>query len=168
MSARRQPAFDLEGNRMDPVSMGDWIASGLFDLDAGRQAIHSSLPLEVPLGPKRNISLGKALGYKGHASYPTYILHRIGGSALFIFFTVYILGLLGVESMHVLMRSWFFQVVFLVFGLFHVVNGLRITILDLSPKLMEHVRTAINIEWAAYVLVAGFALFLVLRNAFGS
>ena len=69
--------------------------------------------------------------------------------------------------MHTIMGNWVFQVVFLVFGLFHAINGLRITILDLSPKLIEHYRTAINIEWVAYVLVVAFALFVVLRNAFG-
>ena len=119
------------------------------------------------MGLKRNVSLSTALGYKGQAPYLTYILHRIGGSALFILFTVYILSLLGLESMHALMGNWVFQVFMLVFGLFHAINGLRITILDLSPKLIEHYRTAINIEWVAYVLVAGFALFVVLRNAFG-
>jgi len=119
------------------------------------------------MGLKRNVSLSAALGYKGQGPYLTYILHRIGGSALFILFTVYILSLLGVDSMHALLSNWLFQVVFLVFGLFHAINGLRITILDLSPKLIEHFRTAINIEWVAYILVAGFALFVVLRNAFG-
>ena len=119
------------------------------------------------MGLKRDVSLSAALGYKGQAPYLTYILHRIGGSALFIFFTVYILALVGVESMHMLMGNWLFQVVFLVFGLFHAINGLRITILDLSPKLIEHFRTAINIEWVVYVLVAGFALFVVFSNAFG-
>ena len=119
------------------------------------------------MGLKRNVSLSAALGYKGQGPYLTYILHRIGGSALFILFTVYILSLLGVDSMHALLSNWLFQVVFLVFGLFHAINGLRITILDLSPKLIEHFRIAINIEWVAYILVAGFALFVVLRNAFG-
>src|SRR5258706_16141991 len=119
------------------------------------------------MGLKRNVSLSTALGYKGQAPYLTYILHRIGGSALFILFTVYILALVGVQSMHVLLSNWLFQVVFLVFALFHAINGLRITILDLSPKLIEHFRTAINIEWVVYVLVVGFALFVVLRNAFG-
>jgi len=119
------------------------------------------------MGLKRNVSLSTALGYKGRGPYLTFILHRIGGSALFILFTVYILELLGVQAMHALLGNWLFQVVFLVFALFHAINGLRITILDLSPKLIEHFRTAINIEWAAYVLVAGFALFVVLRNAFG-
>lgn len=119
------------------------------------------------MGLKRNVSLSAALGYKGQGPYLTYLLHRIGGSALFILFTIYILSLLGVDSMHALLSNWLFQVVFLVFALFHAINGLRITILDLSPKLIEHFRTAINIEWVAYVLIAGFALFVILRNAFG-
>jgi len=119
------------------------------------------------MGLKRDVSLSAALGYKGEGPFLTYILHRIGGSALFIFFTVYILSLVGVESMHALMGNWIFQAFMLVFGLFHAINGLRITILDLSPKLIEHYRAAINIEWVVYVLVAGFALFVVLRNALG-
>jgi len=123
--------------------------------------------MEVSMGLKRNVSLSAALRYKGQGPYLTFILHRIGGSALFIFFTVYILSLVGVESMQTLMSNWLFQIVFLVFGVFHAINGLRITILDLWPRLIEHFRTAINIEWVAYVLVAGFAIIVVLRNAFG-
>jgi succinate dehydrogenase/fumarate reductase cytochrome b subunit len=123
--------------------------------------------MEVSMGLKRNVSLSTALGYKGQAPYLTFILHRMGGSTLFIFLTVYILSLVGVNSMRALMGNWLFQIVFLVFGVFHAINGLRITILDLSPKLIEHFRTAINIEWAAYILVAGFAILVVLRNAFG-
>ena len=119
------------------------------------------------MGLKRNVSLSTALGYKGQGPYLTFILHRIGGSALFVFFTVYILSLVGVQSMHTLMSNWLFQVFFLIFGLFHAINGLRITILDIFPKLIEYFRIAITIEWVAYILVAGFALFVVLRTAFG-
>ena len=119
------------------------------------------------MGLNRNVNLSAALQYKGRDAYLTYILHRIGGSALFILFTVYILSLLNMESMHALMRNWVFQVIFLVFGLFHAINGLRITILDLSPKLIEHYRTAINIEWVAYAVVVLFALFVILRSALG-
>ncbi len=119
------------------------------------------------MGLKRNVSLSTALSYKGQGPYLTYILHRIGGSALFIFFTVYILALVGVDAMHALLGNWVFQVIFLPFMLFHAINGLRITILDLSPKLIEHFRTAINIEWVVYALVVAYALFVVLSNAFG-
>lgn len=119
------------------------------------------------MGLKREVSLSVALGYKGQAPYLTYILHRIGGIALFVFFTVYILALVGVGAMQVLLGNWVFQAVFLVFGLFHAINGLRITILDLSPKLIEHFRVAIQIEWVVYALIAGYALFVVFSSAFG-
>ncbi|HEU0296273.1 MAG TPA: hypothetical protein VFR47_26285 [Anaerolineales bacterium] len=126
-----------------------------------------SLILEVSMGLKRDVSLSSALNYKGDGPYLTYILHRIGGSALFIFFTIYILALVGVQAANGILANWVFQLVFLPFILFHAINGLRITILDLSPKLIEHYRTAINIEWVVYALVTVFALVVVLRSAFG-
>ena len=119
------------------------------------------------MGLKRNVSLSSALEYKGQGPYWTYILHRIGGSGVFIFFTLYILSLLGMGFASTIFSNWAFQIILLVFGLFHAINGLRITILDLFPKLIEHYRKAINIEWVVYILVAGFALFVILRSAFG-
>jgi succinate dehydrogenase/fumarate reductase cytochrome b subunit len=116
---------------------------------------------------KRNVSLSSALVYKGHGPFLAYIMHRIGGSALFLFFTVYILSLLGVQSMQALMGNWVFQVVLLVFGLFHAINGLRITLMDLRPAWVEHFRQALGIEYVVYALLGGYAVFVVLRNAFG-
>jgi succinate dehydrogenase / fumarate reductase cytochrome b subunit len=138
-----------------------------FGVSRGKIVPFKSNFLGVSMSLKRNVSLSAALGYKGQGPYLTFILHRIGGSALFIFFTVYILALLGVESMFALMSNWLFQVILLVFGLFHAINGLRITILDLWPKLIEHFRTVINIEWVVYALIAGFAVIVVLQNAMG-
>ena len=119
------------------------------------------------MGLNRNVSLSAALRYKGEGPFLTYILHRIGGSALFIFFTMYILVLLGADSVNAIFSNWLFQIFMLVFGLFHAINGLRVTILDLWPKLIEHYRSAINIEWVVYALVCGFAIFVVLQNAMG-
>jgi len=119
------------------------------------------------MGLKRNVSLSTALRYKGQGPFLSYILHRIGGSALFILFTLYILVLAGVDSVNAIFSNWVFQIILLVLGLFHAINGLRITILDLSPKLIEHYRQAITIEWVAYALVCGFAIFVVLQNVLG-
>ena len=115
----------------------------------------------------RNISLESGLGYQGGLPYVSYIMHRIGGSALFIFFTLYILSLLGLRSAGALFSNWFVQILLLVFGLFHAINGLRITIFDLLPKLIEHYRSAFLVQWIVYILLAGFALLVLLRNAFG-
>lgn len=116
---------------------------------------------------KRNISLASGLRYQGGWPYVSYILHRIGGSALFIFFTLYILSLLGLGFANILFGNWFVQIILLVLGLFHALNGLRITILDLFPRLYEYYEHVINVEWFAYVLLAIFAVFVVLRSAFG-
>ena len=116
---------------------------------------------------RRNISLEAGLRYRGGGPYLAYIMHRIGGSALFIFFTLYILSLLGIGSASAIFGNWLVQIILLVFGLFHALNGLRITILDLFPRLMDQYQTALNIEWIVYILLAGYALLVVLRNAFG-
>jgi len=119
------------------------------------------------MGLKRNVSLSSALVYKGHGPFLAYIMHRIGGSALFIFFTVYILSLLGMQAMQALMGNWAFQVILLVFGVFHALNGLRITLMDLQPRWIGHFRAVMTVEWVAYGLLGGFAIFIVLQNAFG-
>ncbi len=130
-------------------------------------SFESTFYAEVLMSLKRNISLGSGLSYRGGGPFLAYIIHRIGGSALFIFFTLYILSLMGLDSASALFGNWLVQIILLVFGLFHALNGLRITILDLFPKLIEHYRAALNIQWVVYILLAGFALFIVLRNTFG-
>ena len=123
------------------------------------------------MGLKRNVSLATGLRYKGQGPYLTFVLHRIGGLGMGIFVAVHILasfvgGDIG-SFLNNIYEHWAFQIFIFFCALFHAINGLRITILDLSPKLIEHFRTAINIEWVAYLVVIVFALYVVLRNAFG-
>jgi succinate dehydrogenase hydrophobic anchor subunit len=52
--------------------------------------------------------------------------------------------------------------------LFHALNGLRITILDLFPqKLIPYHRTAIMIEWVVFIILFGFAAVSVVTTAIG-
>jgi succinate dehydrogenase / fumarate reductase cytochrome b subunit len=116
---------------------------------------------------KRDVPLAAALRYKGQGPMLTFILHRLGGSALFVFFTLYILVLAGVQAAQVVFGNPLFQVVILVPGLFHAVNGLRITILDLWPRLLEHQRGIIQVEWVVLALVYGLTAFAILRPGMG-
>lgn len=119
------------------------------------------------MGLKRDVGLFTALRYKGQAPMLTYVLHRLGGLGLFIFFTTYILALARVSFINVLYENWLFQIVILFLAVFHAINGLRITILDLWPDLIHYYRTAIAVEWVVFVLVYGFAFYVVVRNALG-
>ncbi len=120
---------------------------------------------------KRNVSLATALRYKGQGPFWTFILHRVGGLGMAIFITIHILssfagGKVGVFT-NSIYENWIFQIFIFFFVLFHAINGLRITILDLFPKLIEHQREAIWVEWAFFIPIYGLALFVIVSKGLG-
>jgi succinate dehydrogenase / fumarate reductase cytochrome b subunit len=123
------------------------------------------------MGLKRNVSLSTGLRYKGQGPMLTYVLHRIGGLGMAIFITVHMLAsFLGGKSgsfVNFVYENWIFQIFIFFCVFFHAINGLRITILDLFPKLIEHYREAIWIEWVVFLTVYGFAVFVIMRTALG-
>jgi succinate dehydrogenase / fumarate reductase cytochrome b subunit len=124
------------------------------------------------MGLKRNVSLLDALRYKGKGPMLTYILHRIGGLAIVIFVALHILasftgGKFGV-FVNTVYENWIFQIVIFFCALFHAINGLRIVILDLWPRLIEYQREAIWAEWAVFLPVYGMAVFVIVRTAMGA
>ena len=123
------------------------------------------------MGLKRNVSLMTGLRYKGQGPMLTFVLHRIGGLGMAIFITVHILAsFLGGDIgafLNSVYENWMFQIFIFFCALFHAINGLRITILDLFPKLIEHHREAIWIEWAVFLPVYGIAVLAIISTALG-
>jgi succinate dehydrogenase / fumarate reductase cytochrome b subunit len=120
---------------------------------------------------KRNVSLASALRYKGQGPMLTFILHRIGGLGMAIFITVHILAsFLGGKTgvfLNTIYEHWLFQIFIFFCVLFHAINGLRITIVDLFPKLLVHQREAIWVEWAVFIPLFAIAVFVILSTAGG-
>ncbi len=123
------------------------------------------------MGLNRNVSLLTGLRYKGQGPYLTFILHRIGGLGMGIFVTMHILAsFLGGEIglfLNSVYENWAFQIFIFFCALFHAINGLRITILDLFPKLIEHHREAIWIEWAVFLPTFGIAALVIISTGLG-
>jgi succinate dehydrogenase cytochrome b subunit len=120
---------------------------------------------------KRNVSLATALRYKGQGPMLTFILHRIGGLGMAIFITVHILasfmgGKTGV-FLNTIYEHWLFQIFIFFCVLFHAINGLRITIVDLFPKLLVYQREAIWVEWAVFIPLFAIAVFVIISTAGG-
>jgi succinate dehydrogenase/fumarate reductase cytochrome b subunit len=127
------------------------------------------------MGLKRDVSLYTALRYKGNGPFLTYILHRIGGLGMAIFVTVHILATflegrgwrIG-DTVNDIYISPPFQIFFLFGVLFHIINGIRITILDLFPRqLIPYHRQAIIIEWIVFIAVYGFAVVSTITTTIG-
>ena len=120
---------------------------------------------------KRDVGPMTALRYKGQGPFLTYILHRIGGVGMAVFITVHLLasflGGRGGTFVNNIYESWIFQIFIFFCVLFHAINGLRITILDLFPKLIDYHRQAITIEWVVFIAVYGFSVFAITRMALG-
>ncbi|MBP6177110.1 MAG: hypothetical protein KA473_15695 [Anaerolineales bacterium] len=127
------------------------------------------------MGLKRNVPLSTALGYKGQGPFLTFILHRIGGAGMAIFVTIHVLatfvekqGWAIGDFINDIYMSPPFQIFILFCVLFHVINGLRISILDLFPqKLIPYHRQAIMIEWVVFIVIFGFAAISVVTTAIG-
>ena len=123
------------------------------------------------MGLTRNVGLFTALGYKGKGPFLTFILHRIGGLGMAIFITIHLLASFlggdGGKLANAIYEHWLFQIFIFFCVLFHAINGLRITILDLWPKLLEYQQEAIWVEWAVFIPVYGFAVFVIVNTALG-
>lgn len=123
------------------------------------------------MGLKRSVSLSTALRYKGQGPMLTFVLHRIGGLGMALFITVHILAsFLGGEIggfLNDIYEHWLFQIFIFFCALFHAINGLRITLLDLWPKLLDYSREAIWVEWAVFLPIYGLAVFVILTTALG-
>ncbi len=125
------------------------------------------------MGLKRDVSLSTALRYKGQGPFLTFILHRIGGMGMAIFITIHILstfvegkGWAIGDFINDIYMSPPFQIFILFCVLFHALNGLRITILDLFPKkLIQYHRQAIMIEWVIFAILFSFAAVSVITTA---
>ncbi|MEW6401367.1 MAG: hypothetical protein AB1649_06175 [Chloroflexota bacterium] len=123
------------------------------------------------MGLKRNVGLATALRYKGQGPMLTFILHRIGGIGLAVLITVHMLasflgGNVG-QFLNDVYTNWAFQIFVFFCALFHAINGLRITILDLFPKLLIHQREAIWVEWALFIPIYGLAVLVIIQTATG-
>ena len=120
---------------------------------------------------KRNVSLATALRYKGQGPMLTFILHRIGGIGMAVFITMHILASFlggGIGGfLNNMYEHWLFQIFIFFCVLFHAINGLRITIIDLFPRLLVHQREAIWVEWAVFTPLFAIAVFVIISTAGG-
>jgi succinate dehydrogenase / fumarate reductase cytochrome b subunit len=124
------------------------------------------------MGLKRNVNLKDGLRYQGKGPMLVYILHRISGLSIVLFVAIHILAAFLTQQygsslgtyVNNIYESWIFQLYIIFCGLFHAINGLRIVILDLWPKLIEYQREAIWFEWLVFLPIYGLAVLVIIRT----
>jgi len=66
-------------------------------------------------------------------------------------------------SINIIYENWFFQLVIFSLVIFHAVNGLRVVLLDLAPKLLEYQREMIWLEWLIIIPLYALIIFSILK-----
>ena len=124
----------------------------------------------------RKVGFFTGLKYKGGGPMWAWILHRTSGLAMVLFVGLHIIaGFLTQEfgseiglSINIIYENWIFQLVIFFLVIFHAINGLRVTILDLWPALLEYQRESIWLEWLVFIPLYGLVLFAVLKHTLGA
>ena len=122
---------------------------------------------------KRNVGLLTGLKYRGGSPMLVWLLHRISGLGIIIFVTLHIVAGLLIQqyggtlavTINTVYESIYFQVFIYFCVIFHTLNGLRIVIMDIWPKLLEYQREVIWLEWLIFVPTYGLIIFVMISNA---
>ncbi len=118
---------------------------------------------------KRHVSFFTGLKYKGEGPMWAWILHRFTGLSIAVFVGLHVIaGFLtqqfGSDAgifINTIYENWIFQIFIFFCVLFHVINGLRVIILDIWPALIEYQREAIWLEWLVFLPIFGLAVFVI-------
>jgi succinate dehydrogenase / fumarate reductase cytochrome b subunit len=101
-----------------------------------------------------------------------WVFHRLGGLAMLIFIGTHVFAGFLMQQFGSNVGTWintvyespYFQIVLFFFVIFHSVNGLRIILMDVWPKLLQYQRELIWLEWLIVIPVYGLAVFIIVKN----
>ncbi len=121
---------------------------------------------------KRHVGFFTGLKYKGGGPMWAWILHRFTGLSIAVFVGLHIIaGFLtqqfGSDAgifINTIYENWIFQIFIFFCALFHVINGLRVIILDIWPALIEYQQEAIWLEWLVFLPIFGLAVFIIVTT----
>jgi len=118
----------------------------------------------------------RGLRYRGGGPMLSWLLHRMGGLAILIFVGLHIMASFFTQQfgsdfgtvINIVYESVYFQIVLFFFIIFHVLNGLRIILLDTFPRLLQYQREMTWLQWLIFIPGYGLAAyFLVIQMLSG-
>jgi succinate dehydrogenase / fumarate reductase cytochrome b subunit len=115
----------------------------------------------------------KGLFYKAGGPYHSFSLHRLTAMAIILFVGTHVAASFSMQqglgtwgtTINVIYESWWFQIFIVFCVLFHTINGVRVVILDIWPKLIKYSREAVYLEWAIFIPIYILTVFLIVTNA---
>ena len=120
----------------------------------------------------RKVGLLAGAKYKGGGPMLAWALHRISGLSIIIFVALHVLASfltqqlgsdLGI-TINIIYESIYFQLVIAFFAIFHGINGFRIILLDIWPRLIRYQKESTWLEWFVILPLYLLTAFIMIRR----
>jgi succinate dehydrogenase / fumarate reductase, cytochrome b subunit len=115
----------------------------------------------------------KGLFYNAGGTYHSFSLHRLTAMGIILFVGMHVAASFSMQqvlgtwgtTINIIYESWWFQILVVFCVLFHTINGLRVVILDIWPKLIKYSREAVYLEWAIFIPVYILTVYIIVMKA---
>jgi succinate dehydrogenase / fumarate reductase cytochrome b subunit len=120
----------------------------------------------------RKVGLMAGAKYKGGGPMLAWALHRISGLGIIIFVTLHVVASfltqqlgsdLGI-AINIIYESIYFQLFIVFCAIFHGVNGFRIIVLDIWPRLIRYQKESTWLEWFVILPLYLLTAFIMIRR----
>ena len=120
----------------------------------------------------RKVGLIAGVKYKGGGPMLSWVLHRISGLSIIIFVTLHVISSFLTQQfgsdlgifVNTIYESIYFQLFIVFCAIFHGVNGFRIILLDIWPRLIRYQKESTWIEWFVIVPLYGLIVFIMIQR----
>ena len=120
----------------------------------------------------RKVGLIAGAKYKGGGPMLAWILHRISGLGIIVFVTVHVLASFLTQQLgsdlgifiNIIYESIYFQLFIVFCAIFHGVNGFRIILLDIWPRLIRYQKESTWLEWFVILPLYILTAFIMIRR----
>lgn len=120
----------------------------------------------------RKVGLIAGAKYKGGGPMLSWVLHRISGLGIIIFVTLHVIASFLTQQLgsdlgifvNTIYESIYFQLFIVFCAIFHGVNGFRIILLDIWPRLIRYQKESTWIEWFVIVPLYGLIVYIMIQR----
>jgi succinate dehydrogenase / fumarate reductase cytochrome b subunit len=127
---------------------------------------------EATMALSRKVGLLAGAKYKGGGPMLAWALHRISGLAIVIFVALHVISSFLTQQLgsdlgifiNTIYESIYFQLFIVFFAIFHGVNGFRIILLDIWPRLIRYQRESTWLEWFVVLPLYLLTAFIMIRR----
>jgi succinate dehydrogenase / fumarate reductase cytochrome b subunit len=120
----------------------------------------------------RKVGLIEGARYKGGGPMLAWILHRISGLGIIIFVTTHVVASFLTQQVgsdfgifvNIIYESLYFQLFIVFCAIFHGINGFRIILLDIWPRLIRFQKESTWLEWFIILPLYGLIVFIMIRR----